>query len=132
MLTAFRGARRIFAVKAITRKTRLEAIGISRGSSSSSGECVERERLLIDHLDLGALRSSWQLGECQGHSPTCRPLRRRKGHDIVLRALPQILQSVPQAIYVIGGTGPEEGSLRLLAHELGLDRSVRFLGHVAD
>lgn len=47
-----------------------------------------------------------------------------KGHDLVIRAL----EKLPGAELSIVGQGPEAGSLRLLAEQLGLASRVRFLG----
>jgi phosphatidylinositol alpha-1,6-mannosyltransferase len=54
----------------------------------------------------------------------------RKGQDTVLKALPAVLRSVPDAVYLIVGGGPEEARLRNLAHELGVEGSVRFVGSI--
>jgi len=57
-------------------------------------------------------------------------LTRRKGHDMVMRAMPQILRRCPDAIYVIGGAGGYGKDLRALAVALGIQPKVRFLGEV--
>ncbi len=54
----------------------------------------------------------------------------RKGHDVVLQALPQVLKKVPNAVYLIVGDGPQEAHLRSLADSLGLQNSVRFAGSI--
>ena len=54
----------------------------------------------------------------------------RKGVDRVLGALPAILEQFPKAIYLIGGSGPDEPKLRALVTGLGLEERVRFLGYV--
>jgi phosphatidylinositol alpha-1,6-mannosyltransferase len=58
-------------------------------------------------------------------------LMRRKGHDHVLDALPQIRRAVPGTRYVIAGAGPEEARLRRLAALAGLQDDVVFLGSVS-
>ncbi len=56
----------------------------------------------------------------------------RKGQDMVIRALPQLLKSVPDLVYLIAGGGSYRGELEKLATELGvLDRLV-FAGRVPD
>jgi phosphatidylinositol alpha-1,6-mannosyltransferase len=57
----------------------------------------------------------------------------RKGHDLVIRALPEILRTVPRALYVIAGppNPAYEARLRSLAHELGVSDALLFLGYVA-
>lgn len=56
----------------------------------------------------------------------------RKGHDIVLAAMPAILRSVPDAAYLIVGDGPTREKLEEQTRELGLGGSVVFAGRVAD
>lgn len=55
-------------------------------------------------------------------------LVRDKGHDILLRAFPQVLAARPDALLAIAGTGSEAASLEALASRLGLGQRVRFLG----
>lgn len=54
----------------------------------------------------------------------------RKGYDIMLRALPEILAAVPDVHYLVLGQGDEEHerSLRLQCRDLGLTGRVHFLG----
>lgn len=57
-------------------------------------------------------------------------LRPEKGVDVLIRAAAE-LRSTPCPIsLIIGGQGPESGSLRTLATRLGLADSTRFLGAV--
>ena len=59
-------------------------------------------------------------------------LQKRKGHDLVLKALPGLLEHVPGIRYVIVGSGGERESLQNLSLALGLDQVVRFEGEVSD
>ena len=54
----------------------------------------------------------------------------RKGVDRMIRALPAILRRVPDAVYVVAGTGPEAKRLRRLADRL--EAPVIFTGRVPD
>ncbi len=54
-----------------------------------------------------------------------------KGHIVLLRALVQAREEVPELTLDIAGRGPLEPALRALCRELGLAGSVRFLGYVA-
>jgi phosphatidylinositol alpha-1,6-mannosyltransferase len=56
----------------------------------------------------------------------------RKGHDMMIRALPQVLAVEPETVYLIAGSGPDEGRLRDLAQENGVTDHVRFAGVVPD
>lgn len=57
---------------------------------------------------------------------------RYKGHDVVLQALPAVLERFPDAQWVIAGDGPLRGDLEARAASLGVSDSVRFLGYVDD
>lgn len=59
-------------------------------------------------------------------------LQRRKGHDMVIRALPLIKQRLPNIIYLIVGTGEEEKNLRDLATTVGVSENVVFVGSIRD
>lgn len=70
-----------------------------------------------------------------GRSPvllTVGRLQRRKGHDMVLKALPSIKDSFPSVMYLIVGDGKENTYLQRLAADLGVAESVIFVGEVAD
>ncbi|NJL85736.1 MAG: glycosyltransferase family 4 protein [Leptolyngbyaceae cyanobacterium SM1_1_3] len=54
----------------------------------------------------------------------------RKGHDMVIKALPDILQRHPETVYVIVGEGPACDLLVSLAENLGVSQAVRFVGEV--
>lgn len=56
----------------------------------------------------------------------------RKRIDVLLRAFALLARDDSTLRLSIGGTGPESSSLRALAHELGLDDRVEFLGFVPD
>jgi glycosyltransferase involved in cell wall biosynthesis len=52
----------------------------------------------------------------------------RKGHDLVLKSLPQILQKHPDTVYVIVGDGNGRPDLEAMTKELGIQDSVDFVG----
>jgi phosphatidylinositol alpha-1,6-mannosyltransferase len=56
----------------------------------------------------------------------------RKGHDVVLQAMPAILRAVPDAHYLIVGRGPNEAHLRQMIETLGLSEHVTVVGFVTD
>lgn len=52
-----------------------------------------------------------------------------KGLDVLLRAMPQVVRSRPEAVLVVAGGRPDQqDQFRCLANRLGLDTHVRFLG----
>ncbi len=56
----------------------------------------------------------------------------RKGQDMVILALPKILQSFPETIYMIVGEGKEQERLERLAAETGVKKNVIFTGFIND
>lgn len=59
-------------------------------------------------------------------------LVRRKGLDVLLGALAQLAQRGLHPILWVAGEGPERSALERQRRELGLDRTVRFLGRRDD
>ena len=54
----------------------------------------------------------------------------RKGHKVVLRALPKVLAEIPDFKYLIAGEGPEKERLQTLVRELRVQHAVIFTGDV--
>ncbi len=54
-----------------------------------------------------------------------------KGHIVLLRAFAEAKRQLPDLELDIAGRGPLEPALKALAQELGVDDSIRFLGHVS-
>ncbi len=61
---------------------------------------------------------------------TLARLVERKGHDMVIKALPAIKKSIPQVKYIICGKGNYENKLRELTEKLNLTEDVIFTGFV--
>jgi phosphatidylinositol alpha-1,6-mannosyltransferase len=89
------------------------------------------ERLFkpLDHQVPAALRRQWGLEKAE-IILTVGSLTERKGQEIVIRALPGILKTRPQAHYVMAGLPHIQAKLERLAQELGIQQHVHFLGRV--
>jgi phosphatidylinositol alpha-1,6-mannosyltransferase len=59
-------------------------------------------------------------------------LQKRKGHDMLIRALPAIRERIPDILYSIVGDGEERASLERLTDELGVRPCVQFRGEPSD
>jgi phosphatidylinositol alpha-1,6-mannosyltransferase len=59
-------------------------------------------------------------------------LVQRKGHDMVIRALPAVLHDVPDALYLIAGAGPYGSELESIAVQAGVGDRVIFAGSVPE
>jgi phosphatidyl-myo-inositol dimannoside synthase len=63
---------------------------------------------------------------------TVARLQKRKGHDVMLRAMKAIARAVSDTLYVIVGGGEEEAALHNLVDQLGLHGNVQFFGEASD
>jgi glycosyltransferase involved in cell wall biosynthesis len=59
-------------------------------------------------------------------------LVRLKGIDILIKAIPEVIESVPNLKVYIAGSGEEEGKLKNMVKDLGLESVVKFLGYISD
>jgi phosphatidylinositol alpha-1,6-mannosyltransferase len=59
-------------------------------------------------------------------------LQRRKGHDLVLKALAELRRSIPAIRYLVVGDGPHRRQLEADTAALGLGEVVRFVGEVRE
>jgi len=61
---------------------------------------------------------------------TLARLEKKKGHDKMIEALPGVLRQVPDAHYLIVGTGEERQRLEQIAVQMGVAERVTFVGGV--
>jgi phosphatidylinositol alpha-1,6-mannosyltransferase len=118
----------VVAVSEFTRQALIETMGVA----------PERIELIVNGVDAErfrpgpkppALLARYGL-EGKRVLLTVGRLVERKGIDTTLRALPAILERVPDACYLIVGTGEYLPRLEALVAELGLGEQVIFAGRV--
>jgi len=63
---------------------------------------------------------------------TVARLTKRKGHEMVIKALPMIKERIPNVKYLIIGSGSEENSLKGLTKALNLGDCVKFIGELPE
>jgi phosphatidylinositol alpha-1,6-mannosyltransferase len=61
---------------------------------------------------------------------TVANLVERKGHDMVIQALPEIIRRIPDTTYLVAGDGPYRDTLDHLARAAGVRNRVVFAGRV--
>lgn len=61
---------------------------------------------------------------------TIARLMEHKGIDTVIRALPMIIETYPNILYLVIGEGPFRSTLEKLCIDLNVDRHVRFVGNI--
>jgi phosphatidylinositol alpha-1,6-mannosyltransferase len=124
------GARYVIANSRSTRQILLEGWGLSEQRVQLLYPGVDTTRFVPATRD-PAVRQ--QLG--WGSRPvvlTVGRLQKRKGHDMLIQALPAVRRRVPDVLYAIVGDGEERETLGKLAHKQQVDRHVQFLGEVDD
>ena len=126
----YNGATAIIANTAHTKNLLLE-IGVQSEKIQVIHPGVETTAFQADSMTTETVRSRHGLAQTAVLLTVGR-LQRRKGQDMLIRALPSIRLRFPHTKYVIVGTGEEENSLRQLAHELDVTEQVVFAGQVSE
>ncbi|MCO6436375.1 MAG: glycosyltransferase family 4 protein [Phycisphaerae bacterium] len=80
-------------------------------------------------INNGAIRHRYAVGRSDPMVLFAGRLTRQKGPDILMEALPEVLQRHPQTKFVFAGDGDMRHSLESRSHQLHIDGSTRFLGH---
>ena len=93
---------------------------------------VDTERFRPDPEVRARVRQALGLASTTPFLVTAAALEERKGVQWVLRALPEVLQTHPDTMYLVLGDGPYRSALEKLAQTLHIDGHVRFLGVQAD
>ncbi|MFA6296229.1 MAG: glycosyltransferase family 4 protein [Patescibacteria group bacterium] len=86
---------------------------------------------LFHPLDSLKIKQRFEL-ENQKIILTCGRLVPRKNHELVIKAMPNVLKRVPNAKYYIIGNGPTLEKLRLLIRNLRLDDKVKIYTKITD
>jgi len=130
-LTLLRRAQAVVTVSEYTRSL-LVARGVAPDRIFKIVPAVgDEKRLGVTVEQLEAVRRKYDLNN---HPVvlTVGTLSERKGHAMVIQALPQISRLYADVRYVIVGSGPQEATLRQQVREAGLGEQVIFAGRVGD
>jgi phosphatidylinositol alpha-1,6-mannosyltransferase len=94
---------------------------------------IDCEKLAAaEALDPRAARAKLGLDAARPILLTAADLVKRKGIDLVVRAVAELKKSGVATQYVVVGLGPEQAALQELARSLGVAEEVRFVGRVRD
>ena len=86
----------------------------------------------ISQTQLEAVKASLGLPFDAAVLLTVAVLREQKGIQYMIKAMPTILETVPNLYYLVIGDGEYRQTLENLTRSLGLDEHVRFTGHRSD
>lgn len=130
MRRVLRGARMVIANSENTRDLLMRDWGIDAARCPVLHPGVDTEKFQPAPVDEAFRRTQgWQ---DRLVLLTVGRLQKRKGHDMLIRSLPQLRDDFPTLLYAIAGAGEERQSLEKLVEELGVSEMVRFLGEVPD
>ena len=79
-----------------------------------------------------SVRRRWNISSASTVLLTVARLVPRKGQDVVIRALPTIIEKHPDIVYICAGHGPYKETLARLTTDHGVSDHVIFPGKIAD
>ncbi len=82
----------------------------------------------VNPADVHRVRKELSLSEDDIFLLSVGRLRYQKGHDILLKALPRVVEKFPHALLLIAGEGILRQELEAEAMRLGISERVKFLG----
>lgn len=88
---------------------------------------VDLERFDPDR-ETGALRRELGLDDDRPVVGTVAIFRIKKGLQVLLDAVPQVLSALPSAVFLLAGDGPQRRSIEARVEQLGIGGRVRLLG----
>lgn len=78
------------------------------------------------------LRAELGVGQSIPLIGTIAILRRKKGHHILLDAVPEVLKEAPDSLFLFAGNGPQKENIEEKIRSLGIGKNVRLLGLRSD
>ena len=130
----FRAAARVICISAYTRSL-VENIGVQHANIAVIHGGIDRRE--IDSYR--KLRKPGKYPRLDAIFPpgnqtilTISRLVQRKGIDRVIEAMPDIVSSVPEARFLIGGDGPDRNRLKQLAAASSAREAISFLGSLTE
>jgi N-acetyl-alpha-D-glucosaminyl L-malate synthase BshA len=110
-----------------------------RRHTVAAGASPDRTSVIYNGVDakrFSPIESNEHIRQILGVSDAARlvlfvgSLRSYKGVDVLIRAMPLVLESEPLAVVVIIGSGPQKKDLIALRDRLGLQKAVIFAGSI--
>lgn len=133
-ITALRKADLVLAVSRYTRDRLVQDAGLHSQLVQILPNTFSPDRFMIAPRSSRLLLKYGLTPETPVILTVCRlaGAERYKGYDQMVRALPQILREVPDARYLLVGTGPDRPRIEKLAADVGVQDAVVFAGFIPD
>lgn len=124
-----KNARQVFAISRWTAQQFME-YGVPEKKVSIVAPPVDTDRFHPEE-DRDSVRKKLDINDRKVLLTVCR-LDPHKGTDMVIWALPELIEDFPEVLFVVGGSGRMEEKLKAMAEELNVSSNVRFIGRVPD
>jgi len=128
LLDAFivRHADRIIAVSGeIVGKMRLARIDTKKICLIENGVNLDR---FVGNISSSSIRESFGIKKGKIVIGTVGSLTKEKGHIYLLRAIPKVIESFPEMVFLFVGDGKESSNLERMVSKLGIEDKVIFAG----
>jgi glycosyltransferase involved in cell wall biosynthesis len=96
-----------------------------------NGIKLDRFKIITDESIIN-LKSTLGIDKSQKVVGTITRLRKEKGNEYFLRAIPLILKKYPNTVFLIIGDGPLRGEMEKMVIDLNISPQVKFLGFRKD
>jgi glycosyltransferase involved in cell wall biosynthesis len=96
-----------------------------------NGIKLDRFKIITDESIIN-LKSTLGIDKYQKVVGTITRLRKEKGNEYFLRAIPLILKKYPNTVFLIIGDGPLRGEMEKMVIDLNISPQVKFLGFRKD
>ena len=127
----YRSARRVICISGYTRELLLDTFSLSPRNAVVVHNGMKNHYIKENHSG-DAIRSAWRIPSTSIVLLTIARLTPRKGQDVIIRALPKIIDQHPSVVYLCAGTGDYGTVLRSLSSKLGVERNVIFAGRIPE
>jgi glycosyltransferase involved in cell wall biosynthesis len=124
----------VLAVSRYTRDWLIRKIGLDAGKVQILPNTFSPQRFALGPKSPRLLERYGLNAQAPVILTVCRlaGAERYKGYDQMIRALPEILRAVPNARYLLAGTGPDRPRIEKLIADLGVRNAVVFAGFIPD
>lgn len=122
---------RVVTVSEYVRRHLVDGKGLKGGMVVTIPTGIDLERFNPDKTP-HTFRQGAGFGQDDLIVGTVAILRRKKGHHLLLDAIPLVLKELPRVNFVFAGDGPQRENIEGKIKELGIEKSVTLLGLRAD
>jgi phosphatidylinositol alpha-1,6-mannosyltransferase len=127
---SFKYASKIFCISAFTRK-KLINLGINPNKLPIIHPAIDPTKFFPEQKASQKIKAELNLKN-KKIILTLSRLVERKGIDKVIESMPIVLKEVPEAVYLIVGSGPFESHLKNMVKKHNLQKKIIFVGAVHD